>query len=129
VNINQTNITIKGWVSTAPKKITINKNTYVKFRMASTTRYKNKDGEFEDGATKWIDVRTSKKQLMNNVLKSIKLGNPVIVEGELLINEFYGEDGILRRCIIIEIDTIGHDLRLGTSNFIRTNTLNYRKVA
>ena len=87
------------------------------FRLACTPRVKGKGGEYGDGNTTWIDVSCF-RTLAVHVAASVRKGDPVIVIGRLRTSVLE-KDGQTRERIVLEADSIGHDLSRGTAVFRR----------
>ena len=87
-----------------------------KFRLACTPRIRSK-GEWGDGNTTWIDVSCF-RGLADHVAASVRKGDPVVVIGRLRTN-VWDQDGQSRSRLVVEAETIGHDLNRGTAVFRR----------
>ena len=87
-----------------------------KFRLACTPRIRTK-GEWGDGNTTWIDVSCF-RGLAEHVAASVRKGDPVVVIGRLRTN-VWDQDGQSRSRLVVEAETIGHDLNRGTAVFRR----------
>ena len=86
------------------------------FRLACTPRIKTKGG-WGDGNTTWIEVACF-RTLAQHVAQSVRKGDPVLVVGRLRTN-VWEKDGESRERLVLEADTVGHDLNRGTSAFRR----------
>lgn len=89
-----------------------------RFRLASTVRrFDRRTESWKDGATSFYTV-WAWRALAQNVASSLAVGEPVIVQGQLRIQE--GESGG-RRFFSADLlaAAVGHDLTLGTSAFVR----------
>jgi single-strand DNA-binding protein len=118
--MNDIKININGWVANEPTKgVSKNGTNYVNFRIATTPRFKADNGEWQDGKTEWINAVSYKEPLVTNIEQSIKKGDPVFVNGSLSTNEFVRQDESIGKSLELKIDSIGHDLRLGSSKFER----------
>jgi single-strand DNA-binding protein len=119
--MNDMKVTVKGWVASDPvKNVSKNGISYVNFRVATTPRYKNSKGEWEDGKTEWITMSVFKEPFLSNIAESIKKGDPVIAVGSIYTNEYIKSDGAIAKNLELRLDTIGHDLLLGSAKFTRT---------
>ena len=87
-----------------------------KFRLASTPRVRTK-GEWGDGNTTWIEVSCF-RALAEHVASSVRKGDPVVVIGRLRTNA-WEKDGQSHERLVLEAETIGHDLNRGTAAFRR----------
>ncbi|WEV52504.1 single-stranded DNA-binding protein [Bifidobacterium sp. ESL0704] len=88
------------------------------FRIGCTTRYFNPAvNEWRDRPTTWINVKVF-RQLAENVLSSLKKGDPVIATGNLATEE-WTRDGTKHSRMVMEATSVGHDLSFGISVFQR----------
>src|SRR5690625_2346617 len=77
-------------------------------------------GEWVDGRTEWYSVM-SFGNLARNTAFSVNKGDPVIVYGRFRTSEWQPkEGGPPRLSLEIIASSIGHDLRLGSTNYART---------
>lgn len=113
-------VTLEGWVGNDPQSYTAGSATLAKFRLGHTPRRKNRQtGEWSDGETQWFTV-SAWRQLGDHCVRSIHKGDPVIVHGRLTQRTWQNKAG--EDVVSLEIDAIsvGHDLSMGFSNFIKT---------
>ncbi|MER5780349.1 single-stranded DNA-binding protein [Streptomyces mobaraensis] len=119
--MNETLVTVVGNVATQPDfREAANGAALARFRLAATVR------RWDRGREEWADAYTSFysvwawRSLANNVVASVTIGEPVVVQGKLRINT-QERDG--RRWTSADIDAvaIGHDLARGTSAFRRVS--------
>ena len=90
----------------------------INFRVATSSGYfEQRPGAWVDGVTNWYAVSAFGK-LAEHAKASLHRGDPVIVVGRLRQKEWEanGKKGI---DIELTADAIGHDLRRGTSAFVR----------
>ena len=120
----QANITINGFVGADPVSFGQAQGVQgCSFRLGCTRRYfHNTRKEWVDQPTTWITVKAF-RTLASNVLLSVHKGDPVVVTG-MLSTENWQQDGANRSRIVIEANTIGHDLALGVSTFQRARVAN-----
>lgn len=111
-------LTIVGKVATDP---TTGRTTsgipVTNFRLASThRRFDQATGAWVDADTNWFSVAAF-RQLAEHARASLHTGDSVIVTGRLKIRnwEANGKHGT---SVDIEADSIGHDLRWGTSSYM-----------
>ncbi|MEU2874312.1 single-stranded DNA-binding protein [Streptomyces olivoreticuli] len=119
--MNETLVTVVGNVATQPDyREATNGSAVSRFRLAATVR------RWDRGREEWSDAYTSFytvrawRTLAANVVASVAIGEPVIVQGKLRIQD-QERDG--KRWLSAEIDavSIGHDLTRGTSAFRRVS--------
>ena len=117
--MNDTMMTIVGNVVDTPRRReTKNGHVVTNFRVASTSRrYDREQERFIDNSTLYITV-TCWRAMGENVDKSIKKGQPVIVTGRYYMREYKVEEQI-RTSYELEAVAVGHDLSRGTSDFTR----------
>ncbi|MHA7294401.1 single-stranded DNA-binding protein [Arthrobacter sp. HLT1-21] len=90
---------------------------HAKLRVAVNQRIQGADGTWHDGEPVFHNV-SAFRALAENAAKSLKKGDPVTVAGELEFRS-YEKDGERREARRIVADTIGPDLRFGTSAYQR----------
>lgn len=114
-------LTIVGKVATDPTQGQTGSGIPVtNFRMATThRRFDNDTQTWVDGATNWYSVAAF-RQLGEHAKASLRCGDSVIVTGRLKIRtwESNGKSGT---SVDVEADAIGHDLRWGTTAYLRAS--------
>lgn len=116
--MNDTRITVNGWVGTTPERREVAGGAVVtSFRVAHQSR-RMKDGEWVDGPTTWYTVKAW-RQLADHVAASIHSGDPVVVHGRLVADVWTREDGATVSQYVLVASSIGHDLTHGTSQFTK----------
>ena len=120
----QANITINGFVGADPVSFGQAQGVQgCSLRLGCTRRYfHGTRKEWVDQPTTWITVKAF-RTLASNVLLSVHKGDPIVVTG-MLNMENWQQDGANRSRIVIEANTIGHDLTLGVSTFQRKRVAN-----
>ena len=112
-------LTIVGRVATDPVRGQTRGGTAVtNFRLASTHRRLDPVTQvWVDGETNWFSVAAF-RQLGEHAKASLRCGDSVIVTGRLKIRnwESNGKNGT---SVDIDADAIGHDLRWGTTAYLR----------
>jgi single-strand DNA-binding protein len=112
-------VTVPGRIATKPERLTSGKGTGAKFRVASTERW------FDRSADAWNEAQpvyltvTCWRQLAENVLMSLHIGDPVLVHGKL-INAGFERDGRSEVRLEISAAAVGPDLRWSTAVVTRT---------
>ncbi|WP_309064388.1 single-stranded DNA-binding protein [Microbacterium sp.] len=113
-------VTIHGNLGGEPVKNTTTAGaSVVNFRVACSSGYwDRRTGSWVDTGTSWYDVAAF-RQLADHAKASLHSGDPVIITGSLRLKEWESNG---RRGMSAEItaESIGHDLRRGTSAFVRT---------
>jgi single-strand DNA-binding protein len=112
-------MTIVGNVVDDPRRReTKNGYAVTNFRVASTSRrYDREQERFVDNGTLYVTV-TCWRAMAENVDKSIRKGQPVVVTGRYYQRE-YTVDEQVRTAYELEATAVGHDLGRGTSQFTR----------
>ncbi|HEY8319505.1 MAG TPA: single-stranded DNA-binding protein [Amnibacterium sp.] len=111
-------ITVVGALGTDPEERSTSRGAVVQFRVASTDRRRDAQGNWSDGQTSWYRVNAW-GELGKNALASLRKGQRVIVAGDLSVSEWDGADGHKNRSIEIRAVSLGHDLTFGVSRFER----------
>jgi single-strand DNA-binding protein len=117
--MSQPIVTVIGNVATQPRVTpTRQGKPATMFRVAHTERRLNRrTGRWEDGETSWYRVVVW-REWCQNVARSMKAGDPVIVVGRLRIRD-WSRDGRSGTDAEIEAIGIGHDLRRGHAQFTK----------
>ena len=111
-------ITVVGALGTDPEERSTSRGAVVQFRVASTDRRRDAQGNWSDGQTSWYRVNAW-GELGRNALVSLRKGQRVIVAGDLSVSEWDGSDGHKNRSVEIRAVSLGHDLTFGVSRFER----------
>ena len=107
----ETPITVVGRLTNDPTRRTAGDQDVVKFRLASNTRRRTAEGDWQSGNTLYLNVNCW-GQLVTGVAASLRKGDAVIVVGNVHTNEYDGRDGIHRQ-------TLEMRARAGASDAIR----------
>lgn len=115
--MNDTQLTIVGNLVESPKlRRTKNEHYVANFRIASTSRrFDREAGAWVDNGTLFVSV-TCWRALAENVARSLRKGQPVIVTGRYYQRE-YERDEALRVSYELEATAVGHDLSRGVATF------------
>ncbi|GII67159.1 hypothetical protein Skr01_72440 [Sphaerisporangium krabiense] len=115
--MNDIYITLSGNVIAEPRQFTAEAGPRVtSLRVASTPRLYDKPTQsWYDGETSYYVVRCY-RVLAENVARSVRAGQPVVVHGRLRIRSL-DRDGQKRSVAEVEAVSVGHDLRRGVSAF------------
>jgi single-strand DNA-binding protein len=112
-------LTVPGRIATKPERLSSGKGVGAKFRVASTERWFDRTAEaWNDAQPVYITV-TCWRQLAENVLVSLRVGDPVVVHGKL-VNSSFERDGRTESRLEIFAGAVGPDLRWSTAAVTRT---------
>jgi single-strand DNA-binding protein len=117
--MNQIQVTVRGNVATEPRHLRFDDgNTLTSFRLASNQRsFDRERNEWVDRGTTYLTVNC-RRALAANVAKSVRKGHPVMVTGRLR-ERFWTSNDRSGQTLLVDADTIGHDLHYGTAEFVR----------
>lgn len=87
------------------------------FRLGSTGRFRDRDGQWRDRETVWMTVKAW-RGLAQNVAASVRRGEPVVVIGRLQAEKWADDGGQHYRDVLVAT-TVAHDLNRGTTAFRR----------
>lgn len=116
--MSDTHVVLQGWVGSNPETSTAGDSTVTEFRVASTRRYRDRSGDYRDGETTWYDVKAW-RTLGENVARSVRKGDPVMVRGRLKSDVWQRDDGSRSTSLVVDATCVGHDLNRGTAAFLR----------
>lgn len=102
------------------------KGPVASFRVAATPRKRDEQGVWQDTKTTYISVACW-RQLAQNVGISLKIGQPVIIEGRLESKEWTRNDGINVTDYEVHATYIGCDFNRGTGMFVRSQSARNRE--
>ena len=106
------NVVIRGYLGTNPKRFEANGSTGCSFRLATTRGYfDRRTQQWKESPTTWVSVRAF-RVLAENILTSLYKGDPVIVAGELVTDE-WTQDGARRTSLSLQANCAGPDLNQG----------------
>ena len=107
--------TIRGNVTKAPAPC--NGNTGAQVRVAVNSTYFDRETQqWADRKPEFITVFAHGK-LSQNILGSLTKGQPIIATGRMGSSEWTREDGTTGYSLVLQADSLGHDLTYGTSSF------------
>ncbi|NYJ00444.1 single-strand DNA-binding protein [Nocardioides thalensis] len=113
-------VTLEGWVGNDPQSFSAGEVSLAKFRLGHTPRrFRRQTGDWENGETQWFTV-TAWRQLGAHCVRSIHKGDPVIVRGRLTQRTWQNKAGEDVVSLEVEALSVGHDLSMGISNFVKT---------
>jgi single-strand DNA-binding protein len=115
-----TAITMVGHVASDPVlRVTGNGTKVVSFRLASTARRRDPvQGDWVDGDTLFFTVKAW-KATADNVVASLRKGDPVVVHGRVRDDSYDDKEGMRRTAYVIEAFALGHNLARGLTRFVK----------
>jgi single-strand DNA-binding protein len=117
--VNETYVTVSGVVANEPRAMVLDNSVRItSFRLASTSRRRDRSGQWVDGDTTWLNV-TCWRYLAANAATSIHKRDRVVVHGRLRVRPYTTAEGVARLAVEVEADSVGHDLAYGTSVYTR----------
>jgi single-strand DNA-binding protein len=116
--MNDTFVTVQGWVGAEVRHRTPKGTSVATLRVAATPRLR-KGGDWADGETTWYTV-TAWRTLADNVRDSVRKGDAVIVHGRLRTETWVPDKGDPVTSLHVEAGFVGHDLTRGTSVFTKS---------
>ncbi|WP_432835560.1 single-stranded DNA-binding protein [Dactylosporangium sp. CA-092794] len=117
----ETTVTIVGNVLNPPdcRRIVDSQTLVTHFKVASTSRrFDRADGQWINGDSLRVRVNCW-RQLAENVVRSVQVGDPVIVTGRLYSRDWETEDHVRRVSYELDAYSVGHDLSRGRAKFAR----------
>jgi single-strand DNA-binding protein len=117
--MNAIHVTVPGRIATKPERLSSKNGVGARFRIASTERYFNRAAEEWNEAEPVYLTVTCWRQLAENVLLSLRVGDPVIVHGKLT-NPSFERDGRVERRLELSAGAVGPDLRWSTAVVTRS---------
>ncbi|GIH50607.1 single-strand DNA-binding protein [Microbispora rosea] len=113
---NETTITIVGNLIDDPEfRFTTGGHAVVRFRVASTPRYQDRQtGEWKDGTSLFLTC-TAWRDLGEHIAESLQRGMRVVVQGRLRQRTYETEPGDKRTVYELEVDEVGPSLRFATA--------------
>ncbi len=116
-------ITVVGNVGAEPRtRVLADGQVVTDFRIASTGRKKDRDGQWTDRETMWFGV-SCWRATAENVAASVSKGDRVVVSGRLVARSWTTDDGDKRSALEIESATVGLDLSRGRAVYERSTPL------
>ncbi len=105
----ETTLTVVGNIVTDPIRRRVGEHELIKFRVASNSRRRTADGNWETGNSLFITVNCWDK-LVTGVGASLGKGLPVIVVGHVFTSEYEDKDGVRRSSVELRATAVGPDL-------------------
>ncbi|MGV0835093.1 single-stranded DNA-binding protein [Mycolicibacterium thermoresistibile] len=105
----ETPITVVGNIVNKPDRRWVGDQELIKFRLASNSRRRNADGEWEPGNTLFVTVNCWGK-LITGVGAALGKGDAVIVVGYVYTSEYEDKEGVRRSSVEVRATSVGPDL-------------------
>ncbi len=114
-------ITIHGGLTAIPElRYSAQGVPIVSGTIASTERYKDKDGEWRDGRKLFLRYSGFREVAENIAASNLDKGTQVVVTGKLLTREFEDGEGVKRTSTELEVIDFAVSLRRATAQVTRT---------
>lgn len=105
----ETPITVVGNIVTKPDRRRVGDQELFKFRVASNSRRRMPDGNWEPGNSFFVTVNCWGK-LVTGVGAALGKGDPVIVVGYVYTSEYEDKEGVRRSSVELRATSVGPDL-------------------
>jgi len=105
----ETHLTVVGRIVTDLRRRIVNNQELISFRVASNSRRRNGEGNWEPGNSLFITVNCWGK-LVTGVGAALYKGAPVIVVGDAFTSEYEDKDGLRRSSLEMRATAVGPDL-------------------
>ena len=104
-----TPITVVGNIVTRPDRRRVGDQELIKFRVASNSRRRTADGNWEPGNSFFVTVNCWGR-LVTGVGAALGKGDPVVVVGYVYTSEYEDKDGNRRSSVEVRATSVGPDL-------------------
>ncbi len=116
--MNETMVTVLGFVGTQPEVRPVGDTCVAGFRVGSTPRvFSSRDNTWSDRETNWYTVNAW-RTLGEHCAESLRVGEPIIVHGRLRTQTWTDDAGNHRTSLSLDAVSVGHDLSRGSSAYI-----------
>lgn len=105
----ETPITVVGNIVTRPDRKRVGDQELIKFRVASNSRRRTADGNWEPGNSFFVTVNCWGK-LVSGVGAALGKGDPVVVVGYVYTSEYEDKEGVRRSSVELRATSVGPDL-------------------
>jgi single-strand DNA-binding protein len=105
----ETPLTVVGRIVTDPRRRRVADREVISFRLASNSRRRDADGNWEPGNSLYITVSCWGK-LVTGVGAALGKGSAVIAVGQVYTSEYEDRDGVRRSTLEMRATTVGPDL-------------------
>ena len=114
-------VILVGNVGKDPKITEKNDKTFASFSLATTSRHRNMNGEWED-ITEWHNISVLNNKIATIVSRFVKSGTKLFVEGNLKNEKYVDKEGMNRNITKI---IVGFDGCISIISKVRSGTDNY----
>ena len=101
---------VVGTIITDPIRRRVGDQEVYKFRVASNSRRRTADGNWEPGNSLYVSVNCWGNRLVKGVGASLGKGDPVIVVGYVHTSEYDDREGVRRSSLEVRATAVGPDL-------------------
>jgi single-strand DNA-binding protein len=115
----ETPFTVVGTIITDPILRRVGDQEVYKFRVASNSRRRTADGNWEPGNSLYVSVNCWGKRLVKGVGGSLGKGDPVIVVGYVHTSEYEDREGVRRSSLEVRATAVGPDLARSVASIDR----------
>ena len=115
----ETPFTVVGTIITDPILRRVGDQEVYKFRVASNSRRRTADGNWEPGNSLYVSVNCWGKRLVKGVGGSLGKGDPVIVVGYVYTSEYEDREGVRRSSLEVRATAVGPDLARSVASIDR----------
>jgi single-strand DNA-binding protein len=115
----ETPISVVGTIITDPILRRVGDQAVYKFRMASNSRRRTAEGNWEPGNSLYVSVNCWGNRLVKGVGASLVKGDPVIVVGFVHTSEYDDREGNRRSSVEVRATAVGPDLARSIANIAR----------
>jgi single-strand DNA-binding protein len=105
----ETPITVVGNIVTKPDRKRVGDQELIKFRVASNSRRRTADGNWEPGNSFFVTVNCWGR-LVTGVGAALGKGDPVVVVGYVYTSEYEDKEGVRRSSVEVRATSVGPDL-------------------
>jgi single-strand DNA-binding protein len=105
----ETPITVVGNIVTHPVRHRVGDQEVMRFRVASNSRRRTGEGQWEPGNTLFVSV-SCWGNLVSGVGSALGKGAPVIVVGHVYTSEYDDREGVRRSSVEVRATSVGPDL-------------------
>ena len=105
----ETPITVVGNIVTKPDRKRVGDQELIKFRVASNSRRRTADGNWEAGNSFFVTVNCWGR-LVTGVGAALGKGDPVVVVGYVHTSEYEDKEGVRRSSVEVRATSVGPDL-------------------